>query len=152
MKMNKFGSITALDSGELFLTKFNIEGDGVMLPEEAILTLCIERLQKELHQFRESIETIKNPSTDYQVEKFGINVSSLWKYPGKSKIKNNHIQKPVKPRKLASILLNTIRDTLKDAHIEDGSKNSFDRVCEMLRKEISRKIITHEIDHHTESE
>lgn len=35
-----------------------------------------------------------------------------------------------------SILLETIKDALKDVHIEDGTNDSFDRVCEMLENKI----------------
>lgn len=34
-------------------------------------------------------------------------------------------------------LLNVIRDCLKDTHIEDGTNQSFDRVCIMLNERLT---------------
>ena len=50
-----------------------------------------------------------------------------------------------------NILLETIKKTLDEVHIETGGKNDFDAVCLELEREISNKILIHEIDFYTES-
>jgi len=50
-----------------------------------------------------------------------------------------------------NILLETIRETLKDVHIESGRTDEFDKICLMLEEAVSNKIVNHEIDYYTES-
>lgn len=47
-----------------------------------------------------------------------------------------------------NVLINTIKDTLKDVHIESGQRDEWDKVVSALNNAISDKILSHDIDYY----
>ncbi len=51
---------------------------------------------------------------------------------------------------MENLLLEVIKETLEDVHIETGRKDDFEKICNLLERNISNRILSHHIDYYSE--